>query len=66
MKRYISDLFPFRRMSLSASFFLMKKMATCVHKIHKCGIFHMDLKLENFIYDHENDSVFVADFETAT
>ena len=42
---------------------LAKKMLTCVIELQKLNLMHIDIKLENFIFDIENDKIYLIDFE---
>src|SRR3990167_2234319 len=65
MKRYKSDLFDYVTerdlLSKTLSKKLFKQMCLIIRDIHNAGIAHLDLKLENFLVD-ENDNPVLTDF----
>ena len=69
--RYIpgQDLFQtfFNDFSLSLTLDLIidlaKKMLKCLIELQKVNLMHIDIKLENFIFDIEHNNIYLIDFE---
>ena len=50
-------------LTLEQTISLAKKMLTCLIELQKLNLMHIDIKLENFIFDIENNQMYLIDFE---
>lgn len=70
LKLYDYDLWDYlsrkKYMSLYAATKISLNLIDCVKFLHAHSIIHRDIKTENFVYDKENKSWRILDFESAT